>query len=117
MENILHSHANETHFHKKGCALGLFTNRNDAWLKSSFIVCLTIVTLLLTASFRPRTIDLYQVSICSAGLCAVANFAIKNKVTIRGAPNDALIILIPRFNIPSWSNYMGCKTVFEGITI
>ena len=24
MEMIFHSHANETHFHKKGCALGLF---------------------------------------------------------------------------------------------
>ena len=23
MEMILHSHANKTHFHKKGCALGL----------------------------------------------------------------------------------------------
>ena len=24
MEMIFHSHANKTHFHKKGCALGLF---------------------------------------------------------------------------------------------
>ena len=31
MEMIFHSHANKTHFHKKGCGLGLFFDSEGLW--------------------------------------------------------------------------------------
>ena len=41
MEMIFHSHTNKTHFHKKGCALGLILKVRFLELRGSSLLCVS----------------------------------------------------------------------------
>ena len=50
MEMIFHSHANKTHFHKKGCALGLILKVRVFETRSGLLLMVIVVQLNLSTT-------------------------------------------------------------------